>query len=550
LLVMTVPRNGWIAAAALCLLWCVLGLTGHEPWKPDEAYSFGLVLHVLNTGDWIVPTLAGEPFMEKPPVFFVTAALFAKVFGGLLPLHDAARLATGFYLALTLLCIGLSARELGDRKNSYEAPLIFIACIGLFELSHRLQTDISLMAGVAIALYGQALAPRRAYLGGLLLGSGSGLAFLSKGLIGPGLIGVSTLGLLALPQWRNPNALKACAWAVAAALPWLLIWPWLLYDLSPQQFHVWLWDNNISRFVETGSSGLGPKSEAWFYSKTLPWFAWPALPLGIWALWKYWRGARLSDSRLLLPLTTFALMLTGLAVAHDARGNYALPLLVPVALLGSLGAAELGARGRAIWYWSGVTLFGLLAIFTWILWILMWQDAPLALVQKLHQAEPGFVEQFRPLAMSVAVLLSIGWAYLVLKMRRETPAWSWAAGSTLAWGLFSTLALPAVDYGRSYKSVMQDLAPQLRGDGCISSNGLGEPERALLQYYAGVVTERVEIRPQTHCPLLLIQQHPEHQLVDPQILLPQQTWRLIWSGSRPGDDKETYELYRSANLSP
>jgi TonB family protein len=40
--------------------------------------------HILQTGDWVVPTLAGEPFMEKPPAFFVTAAAFASLFGGVL----------------------------------------------------------------------------------------------------------------------------------------------------------------------------------------------------------------------------------------------------------------------------------------------------------------------------------------------------------------------------------------------------------------------------------------------------------------------------------
>lgn len=103
---------GW-SCAILCLLWIALGLTGHEPWKPGEAYTFGLVLHMLHSGDWVVPTLGGEPFMEKPPAFFVTAALFAKLAGGWLPLHDAARLATGAYLGLTLLFVSLTASELG-----------------------------------------------------------------------------------------------------------------------------------------------------------------------------------------------------------------------------------------------------------------------------------------------------------------------------------------------------------------------------------------------------------------------------------------------------
>ena len=58
------------------------GLLGRDPWKPDEAYSFGLVYHILQSGDWVIPTLAQEPFMEKPPLFYLTAALFAAPLAG------------------------------------------------------------------------------------------------------------------------------------------------------------------------------------------------------------------------------------------------------------------------------------------------------------------------------------------------------------------------------------------------------------------------------------------------------------------------------------
>jgi hypothetical protein len=67
----------FIGAALLFLAWIVPGLFGHDPWKPDEAYSFGLVYELLQGGSWVVPTLAGEPFMEKPPVFYLTSAAFA-----------------------------------------------------------------------------------------------------------------------------------------------------------------------------------------------------------------------------------------------------------------------------------------------------------------------------------------------------------------------------------------------------------------------------------------------------------------------------------------
>jgi hypothetical protein len=90
----TVPPSFWLVA--LCMTWVLVGLVGHDPWKPDEAYTFGLVLDFLEHGDWVVPRLAGEAFLEKPPLFFITAAAFASAFRHVLPVHDAARLATGF----------------------------------------------------------------------------------------------------------------------------------------------------------------------------------------------------------------------------------------------------------------------------------------------------------------------------------------------------------------------------------------------------------------------------------------------------------------------
>jgi 4-amino-4-deoxy-L-arabinose transferase-like glycosyltransferase len=239
----------------LSAAWILPGLVGHEPWKPDEAYSFGLVYHILQTGDWVVPTLAGEPFMEKPPLFYVTAALFAGLCSPWLPLHDGARLASGFYLALTLLFTALAARELYGRGRV--AALALLACLGLAPLAHLLITDTALLAGLALGLYGFTLFARRHVFGGLCLGTGAGIAFLSKGLLGPGLLGLTALLLPLLHRhWRTRAYLLLLLTAAGAALPWLLGWPLALYLRSPELFGVWFWDNNVGRFL--GSSGLGP----------------------------------------------------------------------------------------------------------------------------------------------------------------------------------------------------------------------------------------------------------------------------------------------------
>ncbi len=86
---------GLLPYTALILVFIAAGLTGHDPWKADEAYIFGVVQHILDTSDWLVPTLAGEPFMEKPPLFYWVASGFAYLLSGWLPLHDGARVAVG-----------------------------------------------------------------------------------------------------------------------------------------------------------------------------------------------------------------------------------------------------------------------------------------------------------------------------------------------------------------------------------------------------------------------------------------------------------------------
>ena len=36
-------------------LWMGVGLFGREPYKPDEAYTVGLVKSMVDTGEWVVP---------------------------------------------------------------------------------------------------------------------------------------------------------------------------------------------------------------------------------------------------------------------------------------------------------------------------------------------------------------------------------------------------------------------------------------------------------------------------------------------------------------
>src|SRR5206468_10205194 len=86
----------------LCAAWLLPGLVGHDPWKADEAVVFGMVTGMLKGGDWLAFHVAGEPMIDKAPLFMWVSAAFARALGGVMALHDAARLAAGFFMALTL----------------------------------------------------------------------------------------------------------------------------------------------------------------------------------------------------------------------------------------------------------------------------------------------------------------------------------------------------------------------------------------------------------------------------------------------------------------
>jgi hypothetical protein len=108
------------------------------------------------------------------------------------------------------------------------------------------------------------------------------------------------------------------------------------------------------------------------------------------------------------------------------------------------------------------------------------------------------------------------------------------------WALIATLFLGWADNAKSYRAMfvsMQQALPD-RYD-CMSSRDLGESQRALLHYVAGIVTHREEVPARRRsCELLLVQGRPQEEIA------PGMPWRKIWEGARPRDRDERYRLYQ------
>lgn len=521
----------------VCTAWVLPGLIGHDPWKVDDAVVFGAVREILRTGDWVTFRLAGEPFHDKAPLFLWVAALFAKAFGGLLALHDAARLAAGFFMAVAMGFLALACLELVGERAMRIGVLLLIGCLGLLIRAHEMTTSLAGLAGIAVALHGLALALRRPAAGGALAGAGLGFAFLGDGLLPLAMVG--TL-LVLLPAaggaWRGRAYLTTAGVALACAAPLVALWPALLAAASSAALPAWLAHAMAPRWALGGGDGpvLG------YFLGALPWYAWPAWPLAGWTLWRS-RRTLLDRPKVMLPLAAFVAFLAALSLFGEARGIDAMPLLLPLAILGVAELDSLPRGAASALDWFGVTTFFLLACLVWLAWIAALTGKPLFAAAWLQKEVPGFTYSFSFLAFALAALLTLIWLAVVARSLRTTrrAIVNWAAGITMVWMLVMTLGAPLVDQARSYRSVAARIAAALPPDhGCVARRNVGDAQRALLDYFAGLRTVREEFPQAARCRALLIQATRDR------LPLPEAAWEEAWRGARPGDRKEVFILYR------
>jgi 4-amino-4-deoxy-L-arabinose transferase-like glycosyltransferase len=522
----------------ICATWLLPGLVGHDPWKVDEATAFGAVVEMLRTGDWVNFQLAGEAFPGKAPLYLWVSALCVKMFGGMLAPHDAARLASGAFMAATLTFLGLACRELMGVRGARAGVLILIGCVGLLARAHEMITDLAGLAGIAMALYGLALADRKPALGGAVAGVGAGIAFLGNGFLPLGML-VMFLGLLPLvaPFWRTRRYAITLGTCLACAAPLVAGWLLALGHSSPGALHGWLQQASQTRWSDPGDPG-GPL-ELLYFVRILPWYAWPALPLAAWTLWRS-RRTLAARKALLLPLVAFAAFLIMTSVFGEPREVNAIPLLLPLAILAvaELDTLPRGAAGAFDWF--GMTTFFLFAALLWLGWAAALTGKPEWAADMLRREVPGFQYRFNYLAVALAALLTLMWAVVVARSLRSTrrAIVNWTAGITMVWMLVMTLGVPLVDQARSYRAVAARLVANLPpGTGCIARQNVGDAQRALLDYFAKLRTVPVDSAQAEGCRALLVQAPPLHPPAVPK------GWIEAWRGSRPGDRNELFILY-------
>ncbi len=93
--------------------------------EPDEGRYAQIPKEMLESGSWVVPTLMGQPYLDKPPLMYWLTALSYRAFG---VSEESARLVPAVCVHLTILAVYLlGRRSLGERAAFWAAALLTAA---------------------------------------------------------------------------------------------------------------------------------------------------------------------------------------------------------------------------------------------------------------------------------------------------------------------------------------------------------------------------------------------------------------------------------------
>lgn len=515
----------------LCALWLGFGLVGHAPWKPYEAPTASIIKHMLAGGSWVIPNISGQDHLTNPPLYYLSGTALAKLITPWLSIHDAARLATGLWMTLTLLFVGMTGRELWGTGSGRQTTFIFLGSIGLLISGHLLTPEIAGLCGYSAIFYGIALSRRRPYRAGSVLAAGLATSFLSVGLT-PLMVFMATASFLFIfKPWRCKAYIVSLLIGLVIALPIIACWIYLAQLQSPDELKSWL----------TGGRHVLDNASLWYFIKTLTWYAWPGLPLALWTLW-FARSKLLTTPSLQLSLLFFIATLLTLGFGAESRDIEALPLLLPIAAIASGGLIHLRRSYASLLDWFGVMVFGFAGFLIWLGWFAMMTGYPGKLSGRMHKLSLSYVPHINWLALILAVGISCAWALVVFKSKRSnrTAVTDWAVGITMVWVLLISLWLPWLDAAKNYIGVFQSMHSAMpKSYACMTSLHLGDAQRALLDYHQGIHPLAFENVQRLDCDLYLIQDERGRQPETPGA-----EWSLIWQGKRASDRRESFRLYQ------
>lgn len=138
------------AAIAIGLIMFVVPLWIHFPLlDPDEGLHAGIAQEMVERGDWVTPRFLGEPFLDKPILYFWAEALSLKLFGFN---EVAVRLSGLLFGLLGAITTGLLAWRLLGASTGWIAGILYATTILPTALAQAASHDVALIPWINLAL--------------------------------------------------------------------------------------------------------------------------------------------------------------------------------------------------------------------------------------------------------------------------------------------------------------------------------------------------------------------------------------------------------------
>jgi 4-amino-4-deoxy-L-arabinose transferase-like glycosyltransferase len=334
-------------------------------FDPDEGLHASIAQEMVERGDWVTPHFLGQPFFDKPILFFGAEALSLKLFG----MNEIAiRLPGTLFGLLGVVTTALLAGRMFGRRTGLVTALTYATMILPTAMAQASSHDVALVpwVNVAIWLFWESDRARgwRTQIGfSVAIGVVLGLACLTKGLVGVALVGVaygSSLLVTRRLSWA------ACLRGVAAMAVAALVassWYLAMEIRNPGYLHYYFLERHVMGYVtETQRHGT---SGVWYYLPVLfggglPWIAYLPVVVRDW-----WERRRTRTSQGSADLTLIWCWLLGgtvlLSLAQSKLATYVWPLFPAVAILAGVAWTRLldGQLTPAARRWLALTFYSL-----------------------------------------------------------------------------------------------------------------------------------------------------------------------------------------------
>ena len=322
-------------------------------FDPDEGLHAAIAQEMVRSGDYVTPTFLGEPFLDKPILFFWAEAASLRVLGNR---EAAVRLPPLLFGLLGMIGVAALGRAMFDEATGLLAGIVYgtmLLPLGVSEVAVHDVAVVPFMCVACAALVGVPAGSARRSVGlALVAGVGLGLSILTKGLVG-----IVFAGILAacLAVYRPAATIRlgvvlsmAVAIAILVAVPWYLA----MERAHPGYLHYYFVERHLQGYLTATQRHAG---RAWWYyvpiviGGTLPWTGYLAgaarSVAGAGA-----RGARTAHRMRVLVWAWFLAGLVFLSAGESKLVTYVLPLFPALAILAAERIVSTGTFGGRLAY--------------------------------------------------------------------------------------------------------------------------------------------------------------------------------------------------------